>query len=173
MSESNKPCIGKIEKIESIKGWGKVDEIMSPLGAIVGMYTKTLGYKIEVKRLDVEIERIKEQAGIAHNVINSTYKLKIEELKNRRLEITSFHKTVRLELKNSHIERSQVLEMAMRAQEESFKPSNTIEDKKNLMAYSLALTQELSAFGANANQSLEKLVQSLPEINSSHKLLGE
>jgi hypothetical protein len=173
MTEDHKPSVGKIEKVESMKGWEKVDEIMTPLGAIVGMYSKTLAYRIEVKRLDVEIVRIKEQAAIAHNVINSTYNLKMEELNNRRLEITSFHKTVRLELKNSHIERSQVLMMAMRAQNEAFKSNITIEDKKNLMAHSLALTQELATFGKNAIQSLEKLVQSLPEINSSHKLLGE
>jgi len=169
----DKDNIGKIEKVESIKDWEKVDNIMSPFGIIAEMYTKTLAYNIETKRLDVEIIRIKEQSKIANNVINSTYKLKMEELKNRKLEIKNFHSIVQQELKNAHIERKQVLSMAKKCQEEAFKSSLTIEEKKNLMECSLQLTQQLSVFGNNANQSLEKLVQSLPEINKSHRLIGE
>jgi hypothetical protein len=165
--------IGKIEKVESIKDWEKVDNIMSPFGVIAEMYTKTLAYNIEVKRLDVEIIRIQEQAKIANNVIISTYKLKMKELQNRRIEIVKFYDVVQEELRNTHIERQQVLKMALKCQEESFKASLTLEEKKNLMDCSLELTKQLSVFGKNANQSLEKLVQSLPEIDISNKLLGE
>ena len=171
--KDNKNSIGKIDKVESIKDWEKVDDIMTPFGFVAEMYTKTLAYGIEIKRLDVEIVRIKEQAKIANNVINSTYKLKMQELKNRKLEIVKFHSIVQQELKNTHIERTQVLKMAQKCQEESFKSTFSLEEKKNLMECSLQLTQQLAAFGNNANQSLDKLVQSLPEINISNKLLGE
>jgi hypothetical protein len=64
-----KDNLGKIEKVESIKNWEKVEEVMTPFGAIAEMYTKTLAYGIEIKRLDVEVVRIQEQSKIANNVI--------------------------------------------------------------------------------------------------------
>ena len=85
--------VGKIDKVEPAREfhnstggkWIPILKAFNPLGAIAESYAKTLAYKIETKRLEVELTRIEEQADIAHHVIDNSFKLKMEELtqKNR------------------------------------------------------------------------------------------
>ena len=80
-----------------------------------------MAYKIETKRLEVELDRIEKQANIAHHVIDNSFKLKMEELTHRRIALVRLYETVNVELERDHIERVEVLKMAQIAQQQSFK----------------------------------------------------
>ena len=50
---------------------------INPLDVIKELYSKILTYKTEVKRLNVEKERIRQQADIIHNKIDADFKLNL------------------------------------------------------------------------------------------------
>ena len=104
---SNNQSPGKIDSVIPVKSfnsdsnakWTPVLKTFDPFGPIAEMYAKTLAYKIETKRLDIELVRIQSQANIAHNIIDKTFKLKMEELQHRRIALIGFSGTVNNELK--------------------------------------------------------------------------
>ena len=151
--------------------WSGVLKAFNPLGAITECYAKTLAYKIETKRLDVEIERINAQAATYHDVIDKTFKLKMEELQQRRLSLNRFYDSVNKELDYMHIERTKVLEAALFAQKQMMDPKRSIEEKNMFKEMSIEMMRQLPAFGTNSNETLQKLVNALPPVAISPKLL--
>ncbi len=151
--------------------WAGVLKEFEPLGAITECYVKTLAYKIETKRLDVEIERINAQAATYHDVIDKTFKLKMEELQQRRLSLNRFYDTVNKELDYMHIERTKVLEAALFAQKQMMNPQLTIEEKNMHKELSIEMIRQLPIFGTKSNEVLQKLVNALPPVAISSKLL--
>ena len=171
--------VGKLDKVEPAREfhnstggkWIPILKAFNPLGAIAEAYAKTLAYKIETKRLEVELTRIEEQAGIAHHMIDTSYKLKMEELTHRRIALIGFYKTVNAELQRIHIERAEVLKMAQWAQQKSFENGLSIEERQLYKKMAIEMIQELPRFGDKANESLQQLVQALPPVEISPKLL--
>ncbi len=122
--KTSNASVGKIDKVEPAREfhnstggkWIPILKAFNPLGAIAESYAKTLAYKIETKRLEVELNRIEKQANIAHHVIDNSFKLKMEELTHRRIALVRLYETVNAELERDHIERGEVLKMAQIAQ---------------------------------------------------------
>lgn len=177
--KGNHSSVGKIDKVEESKEfhksstskWGPIIKAVNPFGAMAESYAKTLAYKIETKRLDVELKRIKEQAKIANNMIDKSFRLKLEELNNRRIELVSFYNTVNVELQRLHIERIEVLGMAKRAQEMAFTKDISPDERNMYKDMAIEMTKQLPSFGDKSNESLQKLVQALPPVEISPKLL--
>lgn len=177
--ENQNPHVGKIDKVDSVESfhkatdgkWIPILKAFNPFGAIADSYAKTLAYKIEIKRLEVEHVRIKEQAKVAHNVIDKTFSLKMKELENRRIALIGFYQTVNNELAKLHIERMKVLEMAQFAQQQAFLPGLSIEERHIYKEMFIETTKLLPTFGDKANESLQKLIQALPPVEISPKLL--
>lgn len=115
--------VGNIDRVEPAREfhhstggkWVSILKAFNPFGAIAEAYAQTLAYRIETKRLEVELARIEKQADIAHDVIDKSFKLKMEELIHRRIALVGFYETVNAELQRLHIERVKVLEMAQEA----------------------------------------------------------
>ena len=152
--------------------WVTVAKAFNPLGFVAEAYARTLAYRLETKRLDAEMQRVKAQAGVIHDALDKTYKLKMEELSQRRLEIDRFYDTVQGELKLLHIERMQVLKMAERASEMALSNNTSSEHKLIYKDMATELISQLSAFGGKANESLDVLVKSLPPISMPDRLLS-
>lgn len=178
MSNNNQSA-GKIDSVIPVKSfnsdsngkWTPVLKTFDPFGPIAEIYAKTLAYKIETQRLDVELVRIQSQANIAHNIIEKTFKLKMEELQHRRIALIGFYGTVNNELERLHIERTKVLEMAQLAQLKTFENGLSLEERQMYKEMSIEMTRELPNFGDKANQSLQQLVQALPPVEIAHSLL--
>ena len=177
---SRESSIGKIEKVDPSNTtfhqttgnkWLPVIKAFNPLGPIAEAYANTLAYKIEAKRLEVELARINNQTEIAKEVIGKTFQLKLEELTQRRAALVSFYQTVNAELSRLHIERVKVLEMAQKAQEKSFESGLPMEEKKLFSEMSIEMTKELPRFGEKSNESLKNLVSALPPVTISQTLL--
>ena len=179
MPERKNQSPGKIDAVLPAKEfhkstggkWVPILKAFNPFGPIADIYAKTLAYKIESKRLDIEIQRINQQAGIAHDIIDKTFKLKKEELLHRRIALVEFYQTVNAELERLHIERVKVLEMAQLAQQKAFENGLTIEERQMFKEMAIEMTRQLPNFGSRANESLQKLVQALPPVEISSRLL--
>jgi len=179
MSENKQISLGRIDAVAPAKEfhnstdgkWLPVLKAFNPLGAIAEAYAKTLAYKIEAKRLDIEIKRINAQAAIAHHAIDRSFRLKMEKLSHRRIALLGFYQTVNAELERLHIERVKVLEMAQFAQQKAFEPGLKMKQRRLFQEMSIMIVRELPRFGDKANESLQKLVQTLPPVEISAKLL--
>ena len=78
---------------------------------------------------------------------------------------------VNAELERLHIERTKVLEMAQMAQQKAFENNISFEEKQMYKEMAIEMTRELPNFGDKSNQSLQQLVQALPPVEISPKLL--
>ena len=171
--------VGKIDKVDPARvfndstggKWKPIIAAFNPFGTIAALYAQTLVYKIEVKRLEIEKTRIEEQARIAADVIDKTFKLKVKELTHRRIGLKRFYKSVNKELQRLHIERVKVLEMAEAAQQKSFEDGLSIEERQLFKEMATEMIRELPRFGDKANESLQQLVQVLPPVEIPPKLL--
>jgi hypothetical protein len=177
-----KKTVGHIDKVEpgidlaNSKGkgsWITVIKAFNPLGHLQESYAKTLAYKIETKRLHTELERIKEQAKLANNVVNNNFKLKMEELQQRRINLMGYYTTVNNELQRLHIERTQVLEMAQLAQKQAFDPKISFEEKNMFKDMAIEMTRELPRLVSESNVSLKTLANALPPVEIPAQLLNE
>lgn len=157
--------------VQGESNWVTVAKAFNPLGFVAEAYARTLAYRLETKRLDAEIQRVKTQAGVIHDALDKTFRLKMEELSQRRLEIDRFYDTVQGELKLLHIERMQVLKMAERASEMALSNNTPSEHKLIYKDMATVFISQLSAFGGKANESLDVLVKSLPVISMPDRLL--
>ena len=177
--ETSKTSIGKIDKVEQVRDfhnstggkWIPILKSFNPFGAIGEAYAETLAYKIETKRLEVELTRIEKQAEVIDTTIDRSFKLKMEELKQRRLSLFGFYQTVNVELQRRHIEREKVLEMAQSAQQKSFENDLSSEDRRMYQEMAIEMTKQVPRFGDQSNETLQKLVSALPPVEISPKLL--
>lgn len=177
--ETSKTSIGKIDKVEPAREfhssteskWIPILKSFNPFGAIGEAYVKTLAYKIETKRLEVELTRIERQANVIRDMIDKTFKLKMEELEHRRIALVGFYQTVNTELQRYHIEREKVLEMAQLAQQKSFENSLSIEERQMYNEMTIELTKQVRFFGDQASKTLQELVNALPPVEIPPKLL--
>ena len=177
MTKKNKNAI-IIEKIDAVplplpneETWIKIVKAFNPLGAIAEAYTRTLAYKIECKRLDGELERISLQAFTMQEIVDKTYELKLEELRQRRFALEKFYDTVQSELQRLHIERIAVLEMAKLATKKTLEDDIPMEERKIFKELATEMVAQIPIFGDRANQSLQKLVQVLPPVDIPTTLL--
>ncbi|MBP7509469.1 MAG: hypothetical protein KA807_16780 [Prolixibacteraceae bacterium] len=182
-NDESKPIVskkgGSINKVDPIqaapvpneKGWINIVKAFNPFGAMAESYAKTLAYRIECKRLDGEIQRVKVQAGVIHDALDKTFKLKMEELKQRRLELDRFYDTVQGQLKLLHIERMTVLKMAEKATDMVLAKDTSSSDRILFKELATTIIADIPNFGDKANASLEVLVKSLPRVHMPDRLL--
>ena len=165
--------IGKIDSVVSMNTfhqdtggkWLNFFQAINPLGIIAESYAKKLAYKLEIKRFEGEVLRIKKQAEIAHNAINTSFRLQMAHLANRRMEMMAFYETLNQELSRIHAERQTILQMAQHAQMLAMKPETSLEDKTIHNEMALALLRELPNLNRQAGRQLEQAKQSLPQVN--------
>lgn len=167
-----------IDRIESApapapaeKGWVTVLQKFNPLGAVAEAYGRTLVYRLECKRIDAELERIRTQAAVVHDAIDKSFQLNMEDLTQRRLAINRFFDTVQGELGQHHLERMTVLKMAERTTEHMLSPGLSLEERRNCKELAAELTAQIPIFGDKANQSLQTLLNALPQVKLPDQLL--
>ena len=158
--------IGKVETpdLPTDRPWVSVLKAFNPLGAAVDTYSKTLAYRLECKRLSIELRRVKEQAGILNSAIEKNHIQQMESLQQRRIALDRFYDTVQGQLAALHVERSMVLEIGKIAAERMLAPEVPLEEKKLFKEFASETMASLPAFGKNANESLATIVAALPPV---------
>lgn len=137
------------------KGWVSVLKAFNPLGPLAESYARTLAYRIECKRLESEVERVKVQAGLVHDALDKTYKLKMEELMQRRIELDRFYDTVQGVLSHLHIERMTVLKMAEQATAKALDDKTDPDARLLFKQMATEIITQIPNFGDRANESLD------------------
>ena len=159
---------------EPDKNFASILQKFNPLGAIAEAYGKTLAYRLECRRIDAEIERVRTQSVVVLDSIDKTFNLNMEQLVQRRLAINRFFDTVQGELGQHHLERMTVLKMAEKTTEHMLSPGLSIEERQNCREMATALTAQIPVFADNANKSLKTLFDALPKVElPKHLLLSE
>lgn len=167
-----------IDRIESApnapapdKGLVTFLQKFNPLGVAAEAYARTLVYRLECKRIDAELVRVKTQAAIIHDAIDTSFKTTMESLTQRRIAINRFFDTVQGELGQHHIERMTILRMAETTTMHMLSPGLSIEDRRIYKELVIDLTAQIPAFGDKANQSLQTLLNALPKVQLPDQLL--
>jgi hypothetical protein len=178
-SDSRTGGVGRIDKIDAAPPvpdreatWVTVLKSFNPLGAAADAYARTLSYRIEVKRLALEAERVEKQAALAEKVIDGHFKLMMEGLEQRRIQLQRFYDTVQKQLGHLHLERMKVLEMAELANRKALADGVPLDERKLYKEMVTELTATIPQFGKQANESLETLVKSLPPVRIPSRLLS-
>jgi len=130
-----------------------------------------LAYRLESKRIDAELERVRTQAAVMHDSIDKTFQFSLESLSQRRLAIERFFDTVQGELGQHHLERMTLLKMAEQATAHMLSPGLSIEERQNCKDFVALLTAQIPIFGDKANQSLQSLLSALPQVKLPDQLL--
>ena len=154
------------------KAWINVVKAFNPLGAIAEGYARTLAYRIECKRLESEVKRVETQADLVHDALDKTYNLKMEELKQRRIELDRFYDTVQGVLSQLHIERMTVLDMAKMATEKALANGTASEDRALFKEMATTIIATIPNFGDRANESLDRIVKALPPVSIPDRLIS-
>lgn len=154
------------------KNWVSVLKAFNPIGPLAESYARTLAYRIECKRLESEVERVKVQAGLVHDALDKTYKLKMEELMQRRIELDRFYDTVQGVLSHLHIERMTVLKMAEQATAKALDDKTASEDRPLFKQLATEIIAQIPNFGDRANESLDRIVQALPPVSIPDRLIS-
>ena len=167
-----------IDKIESAHipvntggGWANLLQKFNPLGAVAEAYGRTLAYRLESKRIDAELERARAQSAVIHNAIDKSFQINMENLIQRRLAIIRFFDTVQGELGQHHLERMTVLRMAEQATQHMLSTGLSIEERRNCKEFVMELTAQIPIFGERSNQSLQALLNALPQVKIPDQLL--
>jgi len=146
---------------------------INPLDVIKELYSKILTYKTEVKRLNVEKERIRQQADIIHNKIDADFKLNLKMIQERENALASSFLTLDRKLKRTYIERKEMLQMAKECQANISKHDISTEEKKMHQENFLIIMNCIREAGNNDMISLQAVIGNLPRIESSQKLIED
>jgi len=153
--------------------WVSVLCALNPLGPIAEAYGRTLAYKLEVKRLDVELEGVKGHAIAARYMIDSQLRLKIEELNQRHSGLRAIEQSINGELRTLQIERAEVLKMARDTHREALQAGLSNEERDFLYKMAMDLIRQLPTFGDRARMTLQNMIKALPPVPSVAGLLEE
>jgi hypothetical protein len=170
----------KIDKVDQLERYHELSQDKQWVGGlkefeILGVaavaYAQTLAYKLECKRLDAELQRIKAQREFAEHTVDKTFDLKLKELNDRKCDLNNFYTTVNNQLSDLHIERMTVLKMAEIVTKKALEDNIDSETRIQLKDMALDLIKNVQIFGDKANVSLKTLVEALPKVKIQNGLL--
>jgi len=135
------------------------------IGAIAESYNRTLDYRTDIKRLEVEKLRIEEQARLTNNAIDKNFKLQMVHLANRRVEVMPYYEAVHRELSSIHDQRQTVMKMAEETQKAALRPETSLEEKRLHHEAALRYLSYSTELGQHAGRQLEQAKQTLPLVD--------
>ena len=144
---------------------------------VSNIFSKYLSYKLDIKRLNADMNKIKEEAKIRNKMVDDAFKLRMQDIKERRKILDAAHRTIQKDLNNQHIERitySKVIEglsSGLTDKELDVEEKKVIRETiKELSNLSIEVgkrgTENLSILADITNQA----IKSLPDINQILKL---
>lgn len=152
-------------------GWGGVLQTFNSLGSLSEAYGRTLVYRLEAKRLDTELAQMRDQAALAHDRIDKSFREHMGKLLERRAVIDGYVDTLQKELGECHIERMELLSMARDVTTHMLSPGIPLEERQLCRELVSVLTAQLSMLGSQGNQSLKGLLDILSQAPSPHQPL--
>ena len=135
------------------------------IGAIAESYNRTLDYRTDIKRLEMEELRIEEQARLTNNAIDKNFKQQMAHLANRRVEVMAYYETLYRELSSIHDQRQAVMKMVEEIQKVALHPETPLEEKRLHHEAALQYLSYSTEWGQHAGRQLEQAKQTLPLVD--------
>ena len=124
------------------------------IGAIAESYNRTLDYRTDIKRLEMEELRIEEQARLAHDAIDKNFKLQM-----------AHYETLYRELSSIHDQRQVMMEMAQEAHKLALQSEIPSEEKQIHLEMAKLYLGKLTELNQHAGRQLEQAKQNLPLVD--------
>ena len=124
------------------------------IGAIAESYNRTLDYRTDIKRLEVEELRIEEQARLTHDAIDKNFKQQMAHLANRRVEVMAYYETLYRELSSIHDQRQTMMKMVEEIQKVALHPETPLEEKRLHHEAALRYLRLLNGVGPTCRQTI-------------------
>lgn len=135
------------------------------IGAIAESYNRTLDYRTDIKRLEMEELRIEEQARLAHNAIDKNFKQQMAHLANRRVEVMAYYEALYRELSSIHEHRQAMMKMVEEIHKVALHPETPLEEKRLHHEAALRYLSNSTEWGQYAGKQLEHAKQTLPLVD--------
>lgn len=135
------------------------------IGAIAESYNRTLDYRTDIKRLEMEELRIEEQARLTHDAIDKNFKQQMAHLANRRVEVMAYYETLYRELSSIHDQRQVMMEMAQEAHKLALQSEIPSEEKQIHLEMAKLYLGKLTELNQHAGRQLEQAKQTLPLVD--------
>lgn len=135
------------------------------IGAIAESYNRTLDYRTDIKRLEMEELRIEEQARLTNNAIDKNFKLQMAHLASRRVEVMPYYETLYRELSSIHDQRQVMMEMAQEAHKLALQSEIPSEEKQIHLEMAKLYLGKLTELNQHAGRQLEQAKQTLPLVD--------
>lgn len=137
---------------------------LSVFGEIAQSYARTLAYKAEIKKLDVELASINRQAELMHKKIDTEYNVKMKQLEIQRSALAAAFTMANHRLHNQHLEKMKLLGMAENLQNHALKTKNS-DERKQLLGMSQEMISNAMQLSNQSAISLNNLIAQLPTVN--------
>ena len=175
-NKQDKPVklINDIKGLESYdsksSGWVGLVKGLNPLQHLSESIAQVCHYRHQIKVLETEQVRIREEADIRHHQIDAALEAALKTIEERRVAISSSLEAVSKELEHTLVERLKIVEcissLTMQMADQSF----TTDDRKLFHTSIATLTDSLKDMGTESTAKLsliatntQKALETLPQ----------
>jgi len=145
---------------------------LNVVGTIGEMYANSIAYKVETKRLENEIVKIKEDTKVRHYAIDKAFELKIEELNVRREALYNAFNGISKELKSISVDKKKMWKIIEKVNTQVLDRSLPFEERQYLKEYSMMLIKDIHTFHETANGRLKKMIDLVAPVEIPNLMLG-
>ncbi len=136
---------------------------LNPVGGLFDAYNRTLEYRAESKRIEAELERMREQAKLAHAYLNNTLKEHIAALECRQAELKSCLQAYGNEQNDRRQNRLELMQHRANTVNAMLSPDLAIEHKQLLVQMVCEIGKQIADVDNKAQQSLDSMLQTLSQ----------
>ncbi len=154
-------------------GWKGLLKSLNPLQHISESVAQICHYRHQIKLLETEQIRIKEEANIRHHQIDAALEAGLKTLEERRLALKCSLEVVSKELEHTHVERKKIVECISNLTKQMSNKKYSTEDRQIFHTSIVTLSVTLKDMGAESTTKLslianntQKALEALPQTRA-------
>jgi len=147
-----------------------VAQALNPLFHLGQAYSRTLEYRLEVRRLEVEQQRLEAESQRIGSAIEKAYLLKCEELAQRRAALDRHFTSMERELEGLRLDREVVRTHLDAAYTAALAPGLALEERRGFVEIADLLQRDLSRCAKRQRLMLEGMRAALPAVQTQRLL---
>lgn len=175
--EKQVKMIGDIQGLKTYNpdssGWKGLVKSLHPLQHVSESIAQICHYRHQIKVLETEQIRIREEANIRHHQIDAALEAGLKTLEERRLALKSSLEVVSKELEHTHIERNKIVECITNLTVQMSDKEFSTEDRQVFHTSITTLSVTLKDMGAESTTKLslianntQKALEALPQTRA-------
>lgn len=145
-------------------------QVLNPLPHLAQAYARTLEYRAEVRRLELEASRLEAESLRIASAIDKAYRLKCEELAQRRAALDRHFSAMERELDGLRVDRDTVRAVLERAYDAALAPGLAPGQRRSLVELATQAQRDLGRCARRQRQVLEDMRAALPVVQVQRRL---